>query len=101
MYSAKLRGAETVLINLSKSLSAMGNKVTVFNNCKEEISEKNYLWTNIDKANVNEIYDVAIANNDVRFLSKITSKKKFVLSHSLYTIEKFIRKKQILSYFHE
>ena len=98
LYSSRLRGAETVLINISRSLHELGHKITVFNNCKEELNENNYQWTHIDKANKNFDFDVAISNNDVRFLDKISSRKKFVLSHSIYTIEKFIRKKQLISY---
>ena len=32
-YSPLLRGAETTLINLSKSISLLGHDVAVFNNC--------------------------------------------------------------------
>ncbi len=97
-YSSKLRGAETVLINLSKNLSKLGHEITIFNNCKEEHYQKNYNWVHIDKANKNNKFDIAITNNDVRFLNKIQSNKKFVLSHSLYSVEKFIRKKQLIPY---
>ena len=33
IYSKELRGAESVIINLSKALLNLGNKVTVINNC--------------------------------------------------------------------
>ena len=37
-HSSKLRGGETVLINLSSALAKMGHKITIFNNCyKNEI----------------------------------------------------------------
>ena len=98
IHSSKLRGAETVLINLSKCLCELGHEVTVFNNCNEEYSQKNYNWIHIDKANKDKKFDITIANNDVRFLNKVQSNKQFVISHSIYTIEKFIRKKQLISY---
>ena len=98
IYSPKLRGAETVLINLSKCLSKLGHEVTVFNNCKDEYYEKNYNWMHIDKANADKNFDIAIANNDIRFFNTIQSNKKFVLSHSIYTIEKFIRKNQLIPF---
>lgn len=98
-YSSKLRGAETILINLSINLSKIGNQVTVFNNCEKEFSEKNYDWKNIKRLKSNNYkFDVAISNNDTRLLNKIHSKKKFVISHSIYSIEKFIRKGQLISY---
>ena len=43
-YSPKLRGAETILINLSENLNNFGHEVTVFNNCNEEITKKIYEW---------------------------------------------------------
>ena len=33
IYSHKLRGAESVIINLSNALKVLGHKVTVINNC--------------------------------------------------------------------
>ena len=36
-YSPLLRGAETILINLSKSVSLLGHEVFVFNNCRKSI----------------------------------------------------------------
>ena len=98
-YSNKLRGAETVLINLSYELSKLGNEITVFNSCNKEYKEKNYSWFNIERAHNNSYeFDIAISNNDTRLLNKIKAKKKFVISHSIQSIEKFIRKKQLLSY---
>ena len=35
--SPKLRGAETILINLSENLKKMGHDVIVFNNCPKDI----------------------------------------------------------------
>ena len=47
IYSHKLRGAESVIINLSKSLKNLGHKVSVINNCEisKEINGVN--WINI------------------------------------------------------
>ena len=47
-YSPLLRGAETILINLSKSISLLGHEVFVFNNCNESINGNNYSWNNIN-----------------------------------------------------
>tara|TARA_Y100000590_G_C15660368_1_gene992351 strand:+ start:758 stop:1744 length:987 start_codon:yes stop_codon:yes gene_type:complete len=98
-YKNKLRGAETILINLSYELSKLGNEITVFNSCDNEYKEKNYSWLNIERTHNNFYeFDIAISNNDTRLLNKIKSNKKFVISHSIQSIEKFIRKKQLFSY---
>ena len=44
----KIRGAESILINLSKALSLNGLDVMVFTNCKKENSLKNYSWLNLN-----------------------------------------------------
>ncbi len=98
-YKNILRGAETILINLSYELSKLGNEITVFNSCDNEYKEKNYSWLNIERTHNNFYeFDIAISNNDTRLLNKIKSNKKFVISHSIQSIEKFIRKKQLFSY---
>lgn len=95
-----LRGAENILINLSLCISELGHEVVVFNNCSKEYKSKNYSWLNIERINYNNVYyDIAVSNNDTRLLDNINSIKKYVISHSLQSIEKFIRKKQFKSYF--
>ena len=98
-----LRGAESILINLSENLKKLGHNVTVFNNCPSVINDNSLNWYNINKINTNNIldFDVAIANADMRLLNKVNAKKKIVISYSLQSIEKFIRKGQLLSYFKE
>ncbi len=102
-YSPILRGAETILINLSENLKKLGHNVTVFNNCPKIINDNNLNWFNINKINTNSNlnFDVAIANADMRLLRKVKANKKIVVSYSLQSIEKFIRKGQFLSYFIE
>ena len=98
LYSHNLRGAETVLINLSKSLKKLGHVVTVFNNCPKNEVINGINWVNINHYFKNENFDLAISNNDIRLFDKIVSNKKVLISHSLQSIEKFIRKSQLLSY---
>ena len=96
-YKSKLRGAETILINLSNELINKGHNVTVYNNCPIN-SKKN--WKNINSTFKNNItFDVAISNSDANLFDHIKAKKKFILSYSLQSIEKFIRKKQLFAYF--
>ena len=44
IYSNDLRGAETVLINLSKALSNQGHNITIFNNLNLKIKIFLALW---------------------------------------------------------
>lgn len=98
-YSPLLRGAETILINLSKSISLLGHEVFVFNNCRKNIKNNNYHWNSINQLiNKNNYFDVAITNADANLLDLVNAKKKIVLSYSLQPIEKFLRKKQLFSY---
>ena len=43
----KIRGAESILINLSKALSLSGLDIMVFTNCKKENSLKNLILIKI------------------------------------------------------
>ena len=95
----KIRGAETIFINLSKKLSENGLEIVVFNNCKKEISLNKYTWLKLDRINeYKNDFDIVISNNDTQILDKFNSKKKFVISHSILSIEKALRKKQLFSY---
>ena len=95
-YSSKLRGAETILINLSIELKKLGHDVTVFNNCPMKNRSN---WININNHIKNDIfYDLAISNADARLLDTVNANKKVVLSYSLQSLEKFIRKNQLIAY---
>ncbi len=100
-YSPNLRGAETILINLSENLKKIGHEVTVFNNCSEQVHNGSSNWYNIKKLDNSENlnFDVAIANADMRLLNKVNASKKLIISYSLQSLEKFIRKGQFFSYF--
>ena len=94
-----LRGAETIIINLSKEISNLGHQVVVYNNCTNEYQTENYSWLNLSKIKNKDFnYDIVISNNDTRLLDYFNCNKKYVISHSLQSIEKFIRKKQLFSY---
>ncbi len=100
LYNEKIRGGESSIINLSKKLSENDNEVYVFNNSRVEINEKNYNWLNINRIkHFENNFDAVISNNDTKILNKFKCNKKYVLSHSILTIEKAFRKKQLLSYF--
>ena len=98
LYTNKIRGAENIIINLSSSFSKMGHKVIVYNNCVKNLLIENVYWKNINYLKEKPTFDIAITNNDIRLLDKIDAKKKLAISHSIQTLEKFVRKKQLLSY---
>ncbi len=98
-HSPLLRGAETILINLAENLKMLGHEVTVFNNCPDDVDNNSSNWFNINKVNKQMNFDIAVANADMRLLDTITAKKKFIISYSLQSIEKFLRKGQLISYF--
>ena len=95
----KLRGAETVLINIANSLTKLGHNVTIINNCPQNEKIFNINWVNINNLSEKFFFDLAISNNDCQLFDKIVSNKKILLSHSIQALEKFIRKNQFLSYF--
>ena len=100
VHSSKLRGAENILINLSANLAEMGHEIVVYNNCNIDTHKDKSNWYNInhiDNAH-SLVFDVAISNGDTRLLSKVSAKKNIVFSYSLQSIEKFIRKGQLISY---
>ena len=98
LYSNKLRGAETILINLSKTLDKAGYQITILNNCPKNEIIDNIKWININHYKQSEYFDIVFSNNDIQLFDKIKSKKKILISHSLQSIEKFIRKSQLFSY---
>jgi len=98
IYSNKIRGSENVVLNLSKELSKLNHNVTVYNNCEKNIKIDNINWVNINNINDNPYFDLAISNNDIRLFDKISALKKIAISHSIQSMEKFIRKGQLFSY---
>ncbi len=96
--SKNIRGGENIIIHLSAELSKLNNYVEVFNNCSQDIIINNVKWSNIKNTTKNIIYDVAFTNNDIKLFNKIKALKYVAFSHSIQSIEKFIRKGQLLSY---
>ena len=96
--SNKIRGAERALINLALELDRLGHKITVLNHTNSKTIYRNIRWLNIDNYYDSECFDLAITNNDINNFNIIKSKKKIAISHSIQSIEKFIRKKQLISF---
>ena len=102
-YNNKLRGGETVLINLSESLAKIGNDVTIFNNCSHNSKKiNNVTWRNIEllfNKKIDNKCDVCLVQADANLLDYTNAKGKYVISHSVQTLEKFINKKQLFYFF--
>jgi len=98
VYSKNLRGAETVLINLSSSLNNLNHEITIINNCPKSEIINGIRWININNVITIEDYDLVISNGDCKLFKYANSKNKILFSHSIQTIEKFLRKKQFLSF---
>ena len=95
-----IAGSEKTLINISNELSKNENLIIkVFNKTNEPIKLGNLEWNNIKEICKYEAPDYLIAMSDAKLLSFTKSKKKFLWSHSVQPIEKFIRKKQLFSFF--
>ncbi len=93
-----LRGAETALINISTTLNKLGYEITIINNCPKNEVIDNIRWININNLSQKLTFDISISNNDCNFFDLIDSKKKILFSHSVQKFEKFLRKKQFISY---
>ncbi len=98
LHTNKIRGAETALINLANNLQKLGHTIFVFNNTSSKINIYGVEWNNLKATSTNHFFDIAISNNDIRLFDLVSSNKKVAISHSIQTIEKFIRKKQLLAY---
>ena len=99
LNSNKIRGAEKILINLTNEVAKIDNlSVYVFNNTSIDKKINNVKWLNINKIQDHKDPDFLIAWSDANLLSNINSPNKYIWSHSVQPIEKFIRKKQLLAF---
>ena len=99
LNNEKIGGSEKTLINITNSLSKDEKLVIkVFNNTdKPKIINKVY-WNNINQINQSDIPHFCISMSDANLFKKLSCMNNFLWSHSIQTIEKFIRKKQFLSF---
>ena len=97
--SHKIAGSEKTLINITNELSLYKDlEIKVFNQTSKQIKSDNISWLPLSVINGYENPDYLIAMADANLLSYIKCNKKFLWSHSVQPIEKFIRKKQLLSF---
>ena len=97
--SNKITGSEKTLINITNELSLYKNlEIKVFNQTSKEIKFDNICWLSLNNINNYEAPDYLISMSDANLLSYINCSKKFLWSHSVQSIEKFIRKNQLLPF---
>ena len=95
-----ISGSEKTLINISNELGNFKNlTVKVFNNTSIYKKMNNVEWNNLNNISFDDQPDILISMSDVNLLSLFNCKKNYLWSHSIQPIEKFIRKKQLFSFF--
>lgn len=93
-------GSEKTTINISYELAKNQNyEIKVFNNTTNPKYINNVEWINITEVNKYNDPDYVIAKADANLFYKLSCKNNFLWSHSIQTIEKFIRKKQFKPFF--
>ena len=99
LNSPHIAGSEKTLINITNELSKDKNLIIkVFNKSNKTSYLNNVSWNSLHNIDTTDTPDYLIAMSDANLLSKIKCKKKFLWSHSVQPIEKFIRKKQLFPF---
>ena len=98
LNSEKIAGSEKTLINISNEIAKNKNiKVMVFNNTKEQININDVEWCNIKNILNFKKPEFLISMSDINLFPNYKC-KKYLWSHSVQTIEKFIRKGQLIPF---
>ena len=94
-----ISGTEKILINISNELAKDNNlKIKVFNKNINNLKINHVEWYNLNDYKNHEEPDILIVFSDANLFENYKCKKKFLWSHSVQSIEKFIRKKQLLPF---
>jgi glycosyltransferase involved in cell wall biosynthesis len=97
LNTTKVRGTESSMILLSESMVRLGIRVVILNCTKKEVRHNNVTY--INKKNIpKEKFDVCVAVSNANKFKNIKAKKYVLWSNSLQSIEKFIRKKQLIPF---
>lgn len=97
--SPAIGGSEKTTINITNELAKDKRLfVKVFNNTSSPKIINNVYWDNIKNISPNEKPDIVICKADANLLYKLNGNKNFLWSHSIQSIEKFLRKKQLLPF---
>ena len=99
LNSSKIAGAEKILINITNNLARNPLlEIKVFNNTTNEKILNNDSLINLKRINKDILADHLISMSDANLLSLISSINKYLWSHSVQSIEKFLRKKQLIAF---
>lgn len=98
LNTTKVRGTESSIILLSESFAKKGFNVTVLTCTQQVVSCNNVAYVNKYNIPTNN-FDICIAVSNANLFYGIKANKYVVWSNSLQSIEKFIRKKQLLPFF--
>ena len=97
--SSAIGGSEKTTINITNELAKDKRLfVKVFNNTSNPKIINNVYWDNIENISPNEKPDIVICKADANLLYKLNGNKNFLWSHSIQSIEKFLRKRQLLPF---
>lgn len=100
LNSAEIGGSEKTLINISTELAKDKDLIVkVFNNTSDAKKINNVFWNNLKRIDKLDIPDFLISMSDVNLFNYLSCDNNFLWSHSIQSIEKFIRKKQLISFF--
>ena len=92
-------GSEKTLINISTELAKDKNLIIkVFNNTSNPRKICNVYWNNLNKIDKSDIPDFLISMSDANLFDYLSCNNNFLWSHSIQSIEKFIRKKQLIPF---
>ena len=94
-----LRGTETSLILLAEHFVKRDCHVDFCTNIEHNETFNNVNYFNKKNINKNKIYDLAIAVSDSNQFDLLNANKKVIFSVSNQPFEKFLRKKQLFSFF--
>ena len=93
-------GSEKTLINISNELAKDKNLIIkIFNNTSNSVIINNVYWNNLNQIDKLDIPDFLISMSDAYLFNYLSCNKNFLWSHSIQSIEKFIRKKQLIPFF--
>ena len=99
LNSAEIAGSEKTLINISTELAKDKNLIIkVFNNTSNPRKICNVYWNNLNKIDKSDIPDFLISMSDANLFDYLSCNNNFLWSHSIQSIEKFIRKKQLIPF---
>ena len=99
LNSNLIGGTEKTLINISNELAKRSNlEIKVFNETNQTVKINNVEWSNLRNYSNYKFPDVLISFSDMNLFKDFKCKKKFLWSHSVQNLEKFIRKKQLIPY---